>query len=111
MRKQTIEELLQLMRVEAIEKEVGDDQIVASPGIPVESISLMQTNALSGLGARAANAAIEYAQHGAAGVDNVRGKGGIGCQQTGKEAPIAIAEEERMLDPVQMFKLSATASS
>ncbi len=80
MRKHAIEELLQLMRVEAIEKEMGDDQIVASPGIPVESIGVMQTNALAGLGARAANAVIKYAQHRVAGVDNVRGEGGIGGQ-------------------------------
>ena len=110
MGKHTIEELLQLMREKAVEKEVGNNQIVASGGIPLESIGVMQTNAPAGLGARAANAAIENAQHRLAGVDNVRSEGGIGCQQTGQEASIAIAEEERMPGAGQMFKLGVTAA-
>ena len=60
MGKDTIEELLQLMRKEAVEEEVRDDQIVAAGGIPLESIGVMQTNALAGLRAGPANAAVEY---------------------------------------------------
>ena len=51
MRKHRIEELLQLMRIEAVEKEVGNDQIIASGGVPLESIGVMQTNASACLGA------------------------------------------------------------
>ena len=49
MGKNTIEELLQLMREEAIEKEVGNNQIIASAGAPFENISVVQTNAPAGL--------------------------------------------------------------
>ena len=90
MRKNAIEELLQLMREEAIEKEMGNNQIIASGGNPFESISVMQTNTLAGLRAGAPNAAIEYLQHGVAGVDDIHGEGGIRCQQARQEASIPI---------------------
>ena len=57
--KNAIEELLQLVREKAVEEEVGNDQVVASAGIPFERIGVMQTNALAGLGAGAPNATIE----------------------------------------------------
>ncbi len=90
MGKNAIEEALQLRSEKAVEKEVGNNQIVASAGIPFESIGGVQTNALVGLGPGAPNAAIEKPQHGAAGVDDIHGEGGIGRQQARQEASIAI---------------------
>jgi hypothetical protein len=98
----TIEELLQLMREKAVEKEVGNHQVITSTGTPLESIGVMQTNTPAGLGAGALNSAIENPQHGAAGVDYIRGEGGIGCQHARQEASIPIAQEERMLRTGQM---------
>jgi len=90
MGKNAIEEALQLRSEKAVEKEVGNYQIVASGGIPFDSIGGMQTNALAGLGTGAPDAAIEKSQHGVAGVDDIHGEGGIGRQQAGQEASIAI---------------------
>ena len=90
MGKNAIEEPLQLRSEKAVEKEVGNNQVIASGGIPFESIGGVQTNALVGLGAGAPNAAIEKPQHGGAGVDDIHGEGGIGRQQAGQEASIAI---------------------
>ena len=87
----SIEELVQLRSEKAVEKEVGNDQVIAAGGRPCESIGVMQTNALVSLGAGAANAAIEKPQHGAAGIDDIHGDGGIGRQQARQEASIPIA--------------------
>jgi hypothetical protein len=91
MGKNAIEEPLQLRRKKAVEKEVGNYQVVASAGIPFERIVLVETNALVGLGTGAPNAAIEKPQHGVAGVDDIHGEGGIGRQQAGQEASIPVA--------------------
>jgi hypothetical protein len=90
MGKNAIEEPLHLRSEKAVEKEVGNNQIIASAGIPFESIGGVQTNALAGLGAGAPNAAIEKLQHGVAGVDDIHGEGSIGRQQARQEASIAV---------------------
>jgi hypothetical protein len=80
-----------LRREKAVEKEVGNYQVIDASGIPFESIGRMQTNALVGLGTGSPNAAIEKLQHGVAGVDDIHDEGGIGRQQAGQEASIPVA--------------------
>ncbi len=94
MGKDRIEELLQLVREKAIEKEVRDDQVVGASGIPRQGIGMMQANALvvSGL----ANALFEKSEHGLAGVDNIRGQGGIGGEETGEKAPVSVSQHKSM---------------
>ncbi len=111
MGKQTIEELLQLMWKKAVEKKVGNNQIVGSGGIPFESIGVMQTDAPASLGPGALNAAIENPQHGLAGVDDIRGQGDIRCQQAGQETSIAIAQKQRVPGAGHVYKLGVTAAS
>ena len=82
MRKDTIEELLQLAREKAVEEEVRNDQVVASLWAPFQGVGVMQANGLDELRAAPANAAVENAQHGMAGVDHIRTEQRIGFQQT-----------------------------
>ena len=87
-----------------------NDQIVASAGLPLQSIGMMQANAMAGLGAATANATIENPEHSMAGVDDIRGEGGIFCQKARQEASIPIAQKQRVARAGQMGKLSITAA-
>ena len=98
------------LREKAVEEEVRNDQIVASGGLPLESVGMMQANAMAGLRAATANATIENPEHGFAGVDDIRGEGGIFCQQARQEASIPIAQKQRVARAGQMDKLSITAA-
>lgn len=97
MRKDPIEELLQLMRKEAVQEKVRDDQIVLTDGpdgpdrpagLPFETIREVQADFLP---TGAANAAFEYCEHGPAGVDYIRMKTRIDSQQVLQKAPVPIA--------------------
>ncbi len=68
-----------------------NNQVVASTGLPIQGVGVMQANAMAGLGAAAANALIEKPEHGLAGVDDVGSKGRICCQQARQKASIPIS--------------------
>ena len=89
---------------------MGNDQIVASGWIPLQSIGVMQANALTSLPPGPANAAVENPQHGIAGVDDIRGEGGMGGQQARQKAPIPVSQQQCMARAGQMDQLRATAA-
>ncbi len=89
-----IEKSLQLVREKAVEKEVRDDQVVGAGGIPRQGIGMMQANALVVFGL--ANALFEKSEHGLAGVDNIRGQGGTGFEETGEKSPVSVSQHESM---------------
>src|ERR1700760_3258552 len=78
MRKDGIEQLLQLVGEKTVEEEVRNDQVVGSRRIPVQCIGVMQVNALADLGP--AQATDEKSEHGMAGVDHIRSESGISGQ-------------------------------
>ncbi len=92
MRKDTIEKLLQLAREKAVEEEVRNDQVVASPGVPLQGVGVVQANSLGDLRTAPANAAVEDAQHGMAGIDYICTEQRIGFQQTRQKASIPISQ-------------------
>ena len=74
MRRQSIEEMLELTREEAIQEKVRDNKIIAARWSPREHIRVVQPDALPGLVSHSTDALLEDAQHGTAGVDHIRSK-------------------------------------
>ncbi len=88
MGKNPIEELLQLIRKEAVQEKVRDDQIVLTDGLPLQSFGKVQTDVLR---AGLLNTAIQDGEHGLAGVDHIRMKTRVDCQKLVQEASVSIA--------------------
>jgi hypothetical protein len=70
----------------------------------------MQANALTSLLPGPANAAVENPQHGMAGVDDIRGEGGMAGQQARQKSPIPVSQQQDMTRSCQMNQLRATAA-
>ena len=56
-----------------------------------------------------ANAVVKKAQHGTAGVDDVRGEGGIGIEQAGQKASIAVSQHQCVACTGQVCELGIPA--
>jgi hypothetical protein len=75
---------------EAIEKEVGDDEVVLLCWVKSEGVAVVGLEASSVKGAALA----EEMEHGGAGVDSVGLEVGVLREETGEEAAVAVAEDE-----------------
>ena len=91
MRRQPIEEMLELMGEEAIQEKVRDNKIIAACWSPREHIRVVQPDALPGLLSHAPNAPLEDAQHGTAGVDYIRSKFRIRLEQALQKASVTVS--------------------
>ena len=108
--KQAIEQPIQLGREEAVEKEVRDHEIVAAGGIPAESIRVVQLDAAVEGFSHAADAPVEHPQHGAAGIDHVRGEQRIRREQLLEKAAIPIAQYQGAPGAAEIRELGSTAA-
>ena len=77
-------------------------------GFQFNASALMQANALVDLGL--AQATVEKREHGMAGVDDIRSQGGIGGQQTGQKASVAISQQEGVAGAGEMGELGIAAA-
>jgi hypothetical protein len=102
--------LLQLSREKTVEKEVRNDQVVASGGVPFERIGVMQANAPGELRPGAANSVGENPQHGTAGVNDIHGEVRVRHQQTSQETSIPVSQEQRVTRAGQMRQLRVAAT-
>ena len=87
---------------EAVEEEVGDDEVVAALGREGERAGLVSAETSAGILRLCYSSSLQQTQHGAAGVDRIRVQIGIDGEQTGEEAAVAISEDER---PAASLKL------
>lgn len=87
------EQRLDLRIGEAIEKKVGDDEVVRAGG-RMEGASVGVGGGEAVLRTLKSDAAGEEAQHGGAGVDGVGMQEGMGGEEAREEAAVAVAEDE-----------------
>src|ERR1700760_3629142 len=100
--------MLQLMREKTVKEEVRNDEVVGSSGIPLQRIGVVQANTWMEPGLP--QAAVEKREHGLAGIDDIRSQGGIGRQQMGQKASIAIAQQKGAPRAGEMDKLGTSAT-
>jgi hypothetical protein len=82
---------------EAIEKEVGGDEVIRAIGVGGrKGANVGAGGGEAGSGAEASGARGETAQHGRAAIDGVGAEMGSGGEQAGEETAVSIAEDERV---------------
>jgi hypothetical protein len=79
---------------EAVEEEVGDDEVVRVGWGEGEGVAVVGAQAGFGCVVRPVGSAGEEMKHGGADVDGVDVEVGIGGEEAGKEAAVAVAENE-----------------
>lgn len=82
---------------EAVEKEVGGDQVILSVGSKGESVGVLSLEANCRVEGAGPATLAKQMDHGGAGVDGVGVDTGIGGHQGSEETAISIAEDERPL--------------
>jgi len=108
-------EALDLGRGEAVEEEMGDDEVVGGAivnggGARVELERIEAMGAHAGGGAGAGDAAAEQSEHTGAGVDSVGVKLRVETEKAGEETAVAIAEDESAAGAHEMRQLSEAAA-
>ena len=105
---ESVGEVGDLLRGEAIEKKVGDDEIVVRGArVPLAGVRIVSAHA-DGMRAGILDKGLE---HGTAGIDGIDRDGRILLEEAGEEASIAVPEEERVADRLQLIGIGAAAAA
>lgn len=87
-------ELIELRLGEAIEKEVGDDEVVEAVGLEGDGVGRVGLEARFGGGGGGAGSMAEEVEHGGTEIDGVGVKAWIAGEEVGEEAAVAVAKDE-----------------
>src|ERR1700733_8958938 len=103
---QAVCESRDFVRREAVEKEVGDDQVVVRVGrLPTACIGLVRAHAI----VKNTGIALEFAQHRRAGIDGVNLNIWICLEQAGCKTAVSISENKRGAAVVEFVEEAAAA--
>ena len=87
------EEGVELGLGKTVEEEVGDDEVVGGVEREGEGVGLLGVEALRGVWCDGFAALAEELEHGGADVYGVDGDVWVGCEESGSEAAVSVAED------------------